>query len=43
MIEADDRIMVCMSGGKDSFGMLHMLRLIQRKSPFFILNRGRQP
>lgn len=34
MIEADDRIMVCMSGGKDSFGMLHMLRLIQKKSPF---------
>ena len=34
MIEANDRIMVCMSGGKDSFGMLHMLQLIQRRSPF---------
>lgn len=34
MIESNDRIMVCMSGGKDSFGMLHMLQLIQRRSPF---------
>lgn len=34
LIEPNDRIMVCMSGGKDSYAMLHLLQIIQKKSPF---------
>lgn len=33
LIEPDDRIMVCMSGGKDSWAMLHLLLRAQRISP----------
>ena len=42
MIQSGDRILVCLSGGKDSFTMVRMLTMLQNMEYFHRLNQLHQ-